>query len=199
MNIEDAIIAMLQSRMGELSNALKKAMQWNLQIKNSFNAGKLDIAKGLEGEINDSLLIAQTSLNAIRDFVPLLGVKSSKPHDPPVSPRLNAEEENREEPTHKTTERKAYHFTFGSSHPLRCRVQRVWATSESRARETMAKFYGNKWAFCYGPYPDLVECRTEHSGMYREVQLSIGRLPDDEPISRTYYLTDNDLFESANW
>lgn len=199
MNIKDAIIVMFQSRMDELSNALKKAMLWNSQIKDSFNAGKLDLAEGI-GEIHDFLLIAQTSLNAIRDFVPVLEVKSSKPHDPPVSPRLDSEEENREEPTHKTTERKAYHFTFGSSHPLRNRVQRVWATSESRARETMAKFYGDKWAFCYGPHPDLVECRTEHSGMLRKVKLiiGIGRLPDAEPISRIYSLTDNDLFESAD-
>lgn len=206
MDIKDAIIVMLQSRIDELSNALKKAILGNSQIKGSFMAVKLDnptmsckldLAEGI-GEIHDSLLIAQTTLNAIRDFVPVLEVKSSKPHDPPVAPRLNAEEEMCEEPTHKTTERKAYHFTFGSSHPLRNRVQRIWATSESRARETMVKFYGDKWAFCYGPDERLIECRESTSGILRGVHLSIGRLPDDEPISQTYYLTDNDLFESAD-
>lgn len=197
MDIKDAIIVMLQSRMDELSNALKKAMLLNSQIKNSFNAGKLDLAEGI-GEIHDFLLIAQTSLNAIRDFVPVLEVKSSKPHNPPIAPRLNAEDERCEETPPQTTARKAYYFTFGCSHPLRYRAQRVWATSKLLARETMDKFYGDKWAFCYGPDPDLVECRTEHSGVDRVVELSIGRLPDDEPISQTYYLTDNDLFESAD-
>lgn len=197
MNIKDAIIVMLQSRIDELSNALKKAMLLNSQIKNSFNAGKLALAEGI-GEIHDSLLIAQTSLNAIRDFVPVLEVKSCKPYNPPVAPRLNAEEEKCEEPTHKTTARKAYHFTFGSSHPLRNRVQRIWATSECKARETMVKFYGDKWASCYGPDERLIECRESTSGILRGVHFSIGRRPDDEPISQTYYLTDNDLFESAD-
>ena len=188
MDVKDAIIVMLQSRMDEL---------WNSHIKHSFNAGKLDLAEAI-GEIHNFLLIAQTTLNAIRDFVPVLEVKSSKPHDPPEDTRLNAGEEKCEKPTHKTTERPAYHFTFSCSHPLRNRVQRVWATSELWARETMAKFYGDKWAFCYGPHPDLVECRTEHSGVDRVVRLSIGRLPDDEHIIQAYYLTDNDLFESAD-
>lgn len=47
---------------------------------------------------------------------------------------------------------KSYYFTFGCGHPLRSFVQRVFASSESEARETMIHFYADRWAFCYGPF-----------------------------------------------
>ena len=42
-----------------------------------------------------------------------------------------------------------YWFTFGLAHPLSKMVQGVRATNESRAREVMFEFYGNKFAFSY--------------------------------------------------
>ena len=47
---------------------------------------------------------------------------------------------------------KAYYFTFGCGHPLRDYAQKVIAPDEGNARAAMSEFYGNKWAFCYGPY-----------------------------------------------
>ncbi len=44
-------------------------------------------------------------------------------------------------------------FTFGFAHPLDKMVQGVYATSETKAREVMSEFYGNKWAACYGAIP----------------------------------------------
>lgn len=53
--------------------------------------------------------------------------------------------------------KKCYYATFGIAHPLRDRVQRVIVRdgdtpSEGPARVTLLSFYGNKWAFIYGPY-----------------------------------------------
>lgn len=43
-----------------------------------------------------------------------------------------------------------YVFTFGCAHPLHDRLQGVYATSETKAREVMASFYGNiPWCSCY--------------------------------------------------
>lgn len=45
----------------------------------------------------------------------------------------------------------SYYFTFGCGHPLGGFVQRVFASNEPKARETMHRFYGDRWAFGYGP------------------------------------------------
>lgn len=47
---------------------------------------------------------------------------------------------------------KSYYFTFGCGHPLGKFVQRTFASCEAKARETMRRFYADRWAFCYGPY-----------------------------------------------
>lgn len=53
---------------------------------------------------------------------------------------------------------KSYYFTFGCGHPLRKFVQRIFASSESKARETMHRFYADRWARCYGPYSGVADC-----------------------------------------
>ena len=50
---------------------------------------------------------------------------------------------------------KFFWFTFGLAHPLAKMVQGVYATSETKAREVMVEFYGNKWASCYGAIPTV--------------------------------------------
>ncbi len=47
---------------------------------------------------------------------------------------------------------KSFYFTFGCGHPLGKFVQRIFASCEAKARETMHRFYADRWAFCYGPY-----------------------------------------------
>ena len=45
--------------------------------------------------------------------------------------------------------KKFYVFTFGALHPLHNMLQGVYASSEDKARETMASFYGGIWCGCY--------------------------------------------------
>lgn len=52
---------------------------------------------------------------------------------------------------------KSYYFTFGCGHPLGGFVQRVFASDEPKARATMFTFYGNRWAFCYGPFSGVTK------------------------------------------
>ena len=54
---------------------------------------------------------------------------------------------------------KTYYFTFSLKHPLHGYVQRVLATDEFKARETMVAFYGHKWAFCYSSNVAKVDYR----------------------------------------
>ena len=61
---------------------------------------------------------------------------------------------------------KCFYATFGLAHPLRGRVQRIlapdygeYATFEELARRTMNSFYGDRWAFLYGPF-DAKDSRT---------------------------------------
>ena len=53
---------------------------------------------------------------------------------------------------------KSYYFTFGCGHPLGGFVQRIFASCEAKARETMHRFYADRWAFCYGPYSGVADC-----------------------------------------
>lgn len=46
-------------------------------------------------------------------------------------------------------EQELHYFTFGIGQVLEGHVQPILAISESQARETMNKTYGNKWAFHY--------------------------------------------------
>lgn len=61
---------------------------------------------------------------------------------------------------------KCFYATFGLAHPLRNRVQRILApdyggdaTFEELARRTMNSFYGDRWAFLYGPF-DVKDSET---------------------------------------
>lgn len=54
---------------------------------------------------------------------------------------------------------KCFYATFGLAHPLRGHVQRILAPGydgyvrfEELARRTMNSFYGDRWAFLYGPF-----------------------------------------------
>ena len=72
---------------------------------------------------------------------------------------------------------RSYYFTFGCGHPLGKFVQRVFASSESKARETMHRFYADRWAFCYGPYyeddPRDYETATVDLGGYKYRKLDM--------------------------
>lgn len=51
---------------------------------------------------------------------------------------------------------KNYYFTFGCAHPLSNYVQKISASCQRAARETMGNFYGDKWGFVYSD-ADAVE------------------------------------------
>lgn len=54
-----------------------------------------------------------------------------------------------------------YVFTFGCAHPLHDRLQGVYATSETKAREVMISFYGTTpWCTCY----EVRDLTMEESG-----------------------------------
>lgn len=71
---------------------------------------------------------------------------------------------------------KSFYFTFGCGHPLRKFVQRIFASCKEKARETMRRFYADKWAFCYGPYDanDPMDYETGmvdlHGYKYRKIE-----------------------------
>lgn len=52
---------------------------------------------------------------------------------------------------------RSFYFTFGCGHPLGKFVQRVFASCEAKARETMHRFYADRWAFCYGPFSGVTK------------------------------------------
>ena len=58
-------------------------------------------------------------------------------------------------------ELKSWYFTFSVGHPLRDYVQKVNASSEAEARQIMFHFYGEHWAFCYGPFDDADKDNTK--------------------------------------
>ena len=61
-----------------------------------------------------------------------------------------------------------YVFTFGCAHPLHDRLQGVYATSETKAREVMISFYGTTpWCACY----EVRELKMDELGTEAEVSL----------------------------
>lgn len=74
---------------------------------------------------------------------------------------------------------KSYYFTFGCGHPLRSFVQRIFASCEAKAEETMHRFYADRWASCYGPFAenDPMDYETGvvdlHGYKYRKIGMDL--------------------------
>ena len=74
---------------------------------------------------------------------------------------------------------KNYYFTFGWAHPLRDYVQKVSASCQRAARETMDNFYGDKWGFVYSDAVEDGEGNVIITGKYKFKLLPIPLVEGD--------------------